>query len=669
MLLIGCAAAQTNAPAAPSAQANAPAAPAPQNNAAPQPSSPAAPRGVPPVQQMNFAKSARPFPDVIAPYLPRHVPPPNMSNSSRTAQLLRDGKLYLSLDDAVALALENNLDLGIARYNLLIADTDLLRTKAGGIFRGVNTGVVQGTAGGGVGGIGAGSAGGGAGGTAAGAGGAGGGAGGQVSSTLGAGSNVDSYDPTLNGQLNVEHSVIPLPNTVTLGVPSVGQNTANANFNYSQSFPTGTNLQIVFDNNRQTSSALFNTLNPILNGYYQIRLRQHLASGFGFGPNMRYIRIARNNREISDIAFRDQVKATVSQIESLYWDLVNAYEIERVKQRALDLASKTMRDDQEQVKIGNMAPFEVTKAQAEVASRNQELILAQTNLQLQQLLMKNAVTRNINDPVLADATVVPTDTTVVPQEEPVTPIQDLITDAMQNRPDLAEARIDMSNRVISKKGAANALLPQVDAVAFYGGFSLAGAPNSLNPTLKPGSVANTGLLEGWGTLSNNPDYLVGLNISIPIRNRVAQADQIRSELEYRQAEMRLQQLQNQIAIEVRNAQFTVQQNRAQVDAARTSRDLAAHSLEIEQQKMSLGASNSSLVLTAQRDLAVAESTLVTAQTVYEKSRVELDRVTGLTLPHLGIDISDAENGRVQHMPNVPGASPRPQAETNGQAKP
>lgn len=658
MLLIGgCAAAQTNTSAAP-------AAPAPQNTAfaktpAPAPST----DGLPSPHKFDYSKSAPAFPNLIAPYMPRHVPPPVMSNSQRTMQLMHDGKLYLSLDDAVALALENNLDLGIARYNLLIADTDLLRTKAGGIFRGVNTGVVQGTAGGGVGGIGAGTAGGGAGGTSAGSGGAGGGAGGVVQSTLGAGSNVDSYDPTLSSQLNLEHLVFPVANPVTTGaVPSIGQNTANANFSYSQSFLTGTNLQVIFQNQRIASTNLFNTLNPTLSGYYQVRLRQHLLSGFGIGPNIRYIRIAKNNREISDIAFRDQVTATVSQIENLYWDLVNTYEDERVKQRALDLASKTLSDDKEQVKIGNLAPFEVTRAEAEVASRNQDLILAQTNLQLQQLLMKNAVTRNTNDAALADAVVVPTDTAAVPQQEPVIPVQDLVADAMQNRPDLGEARIDMTNRVISKKASANALLPQVDAVAFYGGTSLAGPPNLLNPQFVPGTIPTTGLLDSFSGLGNSPDYFVGLNVTIPIRNRVAQADQVRSELEYRQAEMRLQQLQNQIGIEVRNGQFKVQQDRARVDAARQSRDLAAHSLEIEQQKMNLGASTSTLVLTAQRDLAVAESTLVSATTTYEKDRVDLDRLTGLTLQHLGIDIGDAEKGRVQHMPNVPGIAPRPQSD-------
>ncbi len=466
----------------------------------------------------------------------------------------------------------------------------------------------------------------------------------------------------------MEHGSFPLANTVTTGVASLTQNTGLGNFNYFQAWATGTDLQVGYNNNRVTTNSLFQTLMPQLNSSFRATVRQHLLSGFGFGPNMRFIRIARNNREISDIAFRAQVIATVSQIENIYWDLVNAYEDTQVKERSLAFAEKTLSDNREQVKIGNLAPIEVTKAESEVAQRNQDLILARTQFELQELLMKNAITRNLNDPVVADADVIPTDTMKLEVNEPVVPIQDLLNDAMQHSPDLAEARIDMNNRVISKKAVANALLPQVDLFGFYGGSALAGVQNPNNPNLAPGTIPATGFTNAFHNLFGTaPDYGAGISLSIPLRNRAAQADQIRSELEFRQAEMRLQQLENQIAIGVRNAQFTVQQNRARVDAARKARDLAASTLDIEQKKMTLGASSSSLVLASQRDLGVAESNLVAAEAQYEKSRVELDRITGLTLNHLGIDIADAESGSVQRMPSVPGVLPRNDIQQPGAA--
>jgi outer membrane protein TolC len=612
------------------------------------------------VQLKDYAKPASHFPFLISPYMHREVPEPSLSNSPRIDNLLRDGKLMLSLNDAITLALENNLDLAIARYNLSIADTDLLRTQAGGSVRGVATGLVQGTPGGGIGGFGTGASGGGAGGTSSGAGGAGSGASGIVQSTLGAGTAIDSFDPILSSGLRIEHASFPQSNTVLTGVGNLQQNTGLADFNYFQAFSTGTSLSVDFNNNRQTTNSRFNLLVPVVNSAFRATLRQHLLAGFGTGPNRRFIRIARNNREISDVAFRNQVIATVTQIQNIYWDLVNAYEDFRVKQRALELAGKTLSDNRKQVELGALPPIEVTKAESEVASRNQELITAQTNLELQQLLVKNAVTRNLGDAVLAAAEVVPMDTMNIPDQEPVSPIQDLINDAFAHRPELSEARIDMTNRAISRKAATNALRPAVDLVAFYGGAGLAGEqnPNLQDPPSAP--IFRSGFSNAFARLFDNsaPDYAIGFNLQIPLRNREAQADQIRSELEFRQAQLRLQQLQNQIGIEVRNAQFALQQNRAKVEAARKGRDLARNTFDIEQKKYTLGASTNYAVLQAQRDYAQAESNLVAAMTAYEKSRVELDRVTGLTLTHNGIEISEAERGQVQHMPNMQGAVPR-----------
>ena len=607
---------------------------------------------------LDYRKAPSYFPNPLAPYMPTHVPPAKMTNTARIDSVMKNGKLMLSISDAIALALENNLDLAIARYNLPIADTDILRTKAGGQVLGVATGVVSGTPGGGVGGLGTGASGNGAGGTAAGAGGAGGGAGGLVQSTLGSGSAIQSYDPQVQGQLSINHVSQPITNLVVTGVPLYAQNLANANFSYNQYFPTGTSMQVTFQNNRTADNAKFSTLVPSLTSYFRVELKQHLLSGFGFGPNLRFIRIAKNNREISDIAFREQVIATVTQIQNIYWDLVSAFEDVQVKQRSLELAQKTLSDNQAQVKLGTLPQIEVTRAESVVASRNQDLIIAQSTLQLQSLLMKNAISRSLDDQFLADSQVIPTDSMALPQQEDVEPIRDLIGTALGHRPELAQARIDLTNRQISRKSVNNNLLPSTDLFAWYGGTGLAGQPNPLAP---PAIPLGTGYSDAFSRLFSNdyPDYAVGIQFNIPIRNRQAHADQVRSELEYRQSELRLKQLENQINIDVRNAQFNVQQDRARVEAARKARDLAQHSLDIEQQKFKLGASTSFDVLTAQSNLAVAESTLVTALSQYEKSRVDLDRATGTSLTHLGIEIEDAERGRVQSLPHVEGATPRP----------
>ena len=610
----------------------------------------------------NYAKAPSHFPNPIAPYLPRQVPSPSFGNTPRLETLLKDGKLMLSLSDAVTLALENNLDLAIARYNLTIADVDVLRAKSGAQILGVPTGLVLGTPGGGIGGFGTGASGGGAGGTSGGAGGAGTGASGLVQSTLGTGAPIQSYDPTLTSTLRVEHGTFPLTSNVLSGaVPFLQQNVGTANFNYTQAFRSGTTMSVDFINSRGTDNTLTSTLVPLIQSGFRFTLRQRLLSGFGLGPNMRFINIARNNREISDVAFRNQVIATVSQIQNIYWDLVNAYEDVKVKERSLSLAEKTLSDDRQQVKIGALAPIEVLRAESEVAARNQDLLLSQDELQLQELLIKNAVTRDLSDPVLASAPVVPTDTMSVPEQEPVIPVQDLIGDALSHRPELAEARIDLHNREITRKSAANALLPSVDFVSWYGASAIAGMQNLNNPTLTPGEVPRSGFPNAFATLFRNdfPDYAVGLSVSIPIRNRTAQADDIRSQLEYRQAQLRLHQLQNQIGIEVRNAQFSLQQNRARVTTARKTRDLAQQTLDIEQKKYALGASTSYQVLQTQRDLAQAESNLVSAMSAYVKSRVELDRVTGLTLSRTGIQIQDAESGHVNAVPILPGVEPRP----------
>ena len=624
-------------------QQSVPAAPSTQSTAAPQPSITA---GQHATASLQMRKSYNP----LNAYEPSSVPAPQLANSPLLTQLIRDGKLYLSLKDAIRLALENNLDLAIARYNLPIAETDILRTKAGGVFRGVNAGVVQNTPGGGVGGFGAGAPGAGAGGTTGGAGGAGAGASGLVQSTLGAGTLVASYDPLIIGTIGGEHQTTPLANEQTFGVPLLQQNTGVANFGVSQAFATGTTISFQFQNSRQTTNSPFSNLSPALGASFRFTFQQELLAGFGFGPNLRYLRIANNDRKISDIAFKDQVIATVTQIENIYWDLVNAYRQAQVNEQSVAFAQQALDNAKKQLQLEAVPAMDVTRSEAELSRRDQDLTVAKTSLQLQELLIKNALTRSLDDPTLQSIPVVPTDT-LQPNQSPQTgPVQELISAALSGRPELNETDIDLINRQISRQSAKNALLPTLSLVGFYGGSGLAGP---LNPVFNiPGetNASNVprnyygGLVDAFN--NSSPDYYIGFSLAIPIRNRVAKADQYRSELEYRQAELRREQLRKQIRIEVQNAHYALEQTAARVDAAKQARDLAQRTFEIMQKEQTLGAGSTFQTLTSQRDLALAELDLVTAMTIYEKAKVELDRATGSTLEHNDIQIDEAITGKV-----------------------
>ena len=620
-----------------------------------------------PLPALNYVKPTSHFPNPVGPYISKHVADPNLANTARIDQLMRDGKLYLSLNDAIALALENNLDIAIARYNLNIADTDVLRAKAGAQALGVNLGVVQNTPGGGVGGIGT-QVGTGTGGTTLGAGGAGAGAGGIVGSTAGGlfGPPITSFDPIITGTLQSDHQRFECTSVFCGNF----QNTFSGNFAYQQGFHWGTNLSVGFNNSRITGSNPFSTLSPALTSGFQFKLTQHLLQGFGFPANTRFIRIAKNNRELSDVAFRLQILTTVDQIENMYWDLVYAYENQRVKEESLAFSQKTLSDTQKQVEIGSLAPIEAVRAQSTVAADQQALTVAKTNLQLQQLVMKNALSRTLHDPVLAKADVIPTSTMEVPENEQIQPTEDLVNEALHHRAELVEGRIQLNSQEQSNKALRSALKPTLDLFAYYGGsgaggsqsdYSACGSTSSIPGLCTPaGSVRSIGYGSTLNQLVNStaPDKGAGLQLNIPLRNRAAQAIQVRGEFEFRQAQMALQQTENRVSIEVRQAQFAVEQNQASVASARAAVDYARQSLEAEQKKYQFGTSTTTAVLQTRSALATAESTLMSAMAAYEKARVELDRAVGNLLDHAGISIDDAARGQVTRMPNAPYVAPR-----------
>jgi outer membrane protein TolC len=597
-----------------------------------------------PAGQIPFNEMLRPSRNPINSYRGTSVAPPSLANSPRLDSLIRDGKIYLSLQNAIDLALENNLDLVIARYNIPIAQMDVLRTSAGGSVRGVNTGIVSGTPGGtGVSGFG-GTSGGGAGGTSGGAGGAGAGASGLVTSTLGTGTSVSGYDPYINAQTYVDHLTQLLPNQTLYGIPVIHENTILGNVNYQQAFPTGGGLQVVWDNERQTFNSPNQSINPQLTSFVQVYMQQQLLAGFGFGPNLRYLRIAKTNQKVSNIAFRAQVIATVTQICDLYWDLVSAYDDEQVQERSVAFASETLDTTRKQLGLQAVPEMDVLKAEGDLATRQQDLTVSRTNLELQELYMKNAITRSLDDPTLQEMPVVPTDHIGRQAETSSKSVQDMIADALKNRVELQESSLVLQNSELSRKTARNAMLPSLSVYGFYAGTGFGGTTKSGSGSTVPAGFGGT--VENAMNYSS-PEYQVGFQLSVPLRNRIAKADQYRTELEYRQSQIYLEERKKQIRIEVQNARYALEQGSSRVDAARKARDLAAKTLDIMQREQKLGAGSNQQTLSAQHDLSLAESALVVAETAYEKARIEVRRATGSILEEYGISIADAKAGVVE----------------------
>jgi outer membrane protein TolC len=573
-------------------------------------------------------KGQRTFPNIFAPYTPLRIERPVLVNSPRVEQLTRDGKLMLSLEDAISLALENNLDISVQRYGPWLADTAVLRAKSG-----------VGTAAGG-------------------------------------------FDPVFSSTLAWNRSSTPVLNPFlsgTLQQTALTSYRTDANFGYQQGFPTGTAYSITFNNNRQSTTSANALFNPSVSSFLAFGFQQPLLNGLGYVSNKRGLRLARNNKRIADLAFNNQVIVTVSSVQNLYWDLVFAREDVKVKQRSVELAQKLYNDNKRQVEIGTLAPIEITRAEAEVARTTQDLIVSQTFLLQQQTLLKNAITKNPVEGGLLDVEIVPTDVIQKSPDTQVATLQDAVNEAWQNRPDVRQAQVDLENREITRKATRNAMLPTLTLSGQYSGQGLAGNSRSTtttptgtftadpnaplvdaagapvlvggvpvfvgNPNFTSTSMLNiAGLSDAWSRLFNFefPQYSVRLDLTIPIRNRAAQADNAQALLEERQSETRLRQLQNNIVVEVRNAQIALQQNRARVDSAQKSRELAERTLDAEQKKYQLGASTIFFVIQAQRDLAQAESAEVRALADLLKARVTYDQALGRTLQTNSIQISDAD---------------------------
>jgi outer membrane protein len=400
---------------------------------------------------------------------------------------------------------------------------------------------------------------------------------------------------------------------------------------------------------------------------FNAQITQRLLQGFGWGVNGRFIVQAKNDRRIADAAFRQQLLYTINQVENIYWGLVSAYEDLQAKERSVEQSSRLLEDDKKALAIGTMAPLDVVSANSAVETDKQAVILSQSNLEYQQLVMKQAITRSLEDPTLVNAPVIPTDrVSLIEMPEEHQPADDLVRLADANSPAIEQSVMTLKNDELTLKGAKNGLLPTVDVYAFYGASALGGSQNpgcvTFDVTVapcQPGTYPNINYTNTFSNLFNSsgPNKGVGFNITVPIRNRFAQSVQARSELEYRQAQMRLQQLYIQTRMNVVNAQFALTNDRASVQSALATRDYDQQSLDAEEKKLHLGASTSALVLQQQRALAIAENTVISSTAKYAIDRAALAQILASTLDRYGINITDAVTGNVTQKPAIPGLEP------------
>lgn len=595
-------------------------------------------------------------PWLIRNYVPVTTPPVNFTNSGRLESLLRAGNLYLSLQDAIALALENNLDIELQRYGPQQAEANLMRTQAGGLLRGVSTAVQQGAASavsqatGGIGG-----------GTGGGSGTAGGGdlgttAGGTVITQTGA--TIINLDPVVTAGFQAGHISRPQANTIGTGTTALAVSSRNLSTQIQQGFITGTTVSAGYTQSYSDSNSLGQSLNPLNQGTLNVSITQRVLQGFGRAVNNRNIRIARNNLKIADLTFKQQAIVTVTNIINLYWDLVSINADFGVKKQSVELASKLFEDNKKQVEIGTLAPIEVIRAEAELARTQQELTISETQLLQQEAIIKNVLSRNgITSESIKNARIIPTDPIRVSSEAPSLNLDELYNRALENRPDIEQTKINLANTKIGIAGNKSQLLPSLDVSLNFQNNGLAGLlnPNRLPNAIPPDAFFIGGRQDVLGQLfrRNFPDYSLGFQLNIPLRNRAARADMIIEEISLRQQEIRQQQQLNQLKVNVQNAITALRQAEAGVQTAQKSRVLQEQTLDAEQKKFALGATTIFFVIQAQRDLAQASSAEVTALGNYAKAKNNLDQVLGLTLERNSVSIEEAKSGVVARESQIP----------------
>jgi len=561
---------------------------------------------------------------------------------SRLASLVRGGQLRLSLDEAIALALEQNLDVQLQRLGPALADTDVKRTLSGALARGVPLSVREGPKS---------------------IGGAGTdvlapvlGTGPETNLSIGAPSTAGplppSLDAVLSGRLARTHTAAPQVNSFQVGTTSLVGDTSAWNLAWQKGFLTGGALSVTFENSRQALNHPRYDLSPFQTSSLGMTFTQPLLRGFGPALNSRFIRIARNSRQQSDLVFQQQLVSTTAAVIRLYWDLVSLTEDIDVRRQALERAEKLLRDNQEHVDVGTRAPIEVVRARAEVARAGRDLIVAEGQRRQQETILKDYLSlQTVSDPALAGVTIVPTDPLRVESREPIPPTADLAERALKDRPDIAQARVQIESSRAALSGSRNARLPSLDLVASARTNGLAGDLNALTVpgagphTTDPALVGNYATALSQLYQRDFPDYGVALQFAIPLQNRAADADDARDRVAVRQQELRLRQLEKQVHVEIENARIALEQAGATLQAAERERELQEQALAAEEEKLAVGASTTFVVIQYQRDLAQARSAEVAARAAYVKARTALHRASGTLLQDYGITVLGTD---IQH---------------------
>jgi outer membrane protein len=603
-----------------------------------QPPPPAQPKKITDQSQEEYSHGKKAAPNLLAPYSSLEIPMPNLANSAKLQQFIREGKLYLGLQDCVALALENNMDIQVQLYFPWISDTNIL------------------------------------------------------SALSGAGTPV-SFDPRFTSATSMSHQNQPISNPFTsgagAGVTAQTIHTVNQNFTYNQSFVTGTTFQVT-EFNQRTSSTAGNRLNPFVQSTLNVSIQQSLLNGFGLVPNTRFIKIARNNRQISDLQFQQLVITTITNVEDDYWSYVFTIKNIEVAQQSLKLAQTQFESNQKQEQIGTMAPLDVITAKAQVASATSALIQAQTARLQSEVVLLSVISKNPLAQGLSKLEIVPTDDTFIPQMVEDVPLDEAVREALTNRPDYKQFQITLNSDDINIRASRNALLPSLTAFGQYGWTGLAGiqtanVPGSIIPNLfvanlnspvvtaggvvVPGEFAGipattpstsvttiTGLNDALYAIATNqfPSYVASLTLSVPIRNRSAQASNIAAILQQREDTAALQREQNVVVVDVHQAQIQLEQARAVLASAIQARELQQQSLDAENKKFLLGTSSTLLVIQVQNALSTAAGQEVQARVSLVEAKVNFDRALGRTLTGNNIQIADAGRSGPPRDTLIPG---------------